>query len=335
MIHNIFAKLRKIFQKITNFAEKLTYLIILMLVNNTGLVLEGGGMRGIFTIGVLDAFIEYGVMFPYSVGVSAGACNGPSFVTGQKGRARFSNVGMIEKHGHNYLGVRMLLKSGNIFNVPLLYDELPNKIWPFEYDKFFDSETEFELVTTNMLTGEANYFSNREPEFDQPRTAASRRFLMDLILASSSLPYVSKHVSIRDIPMLDGGIVDSIPVERAMKKGFDKNIIVLTRNKGYRKVVRRGRIIESAQSVLRNFKYSKYPEFCNALSQRGAVYNRQLELVDELERQGKAIVIRPEKPIVVDRIERNPAKLNALYDEGYEIGVKFCKRYFVENRNQH
>jgi len=296
---------------------------------NTGLVLEGGGMRGIFTIGVLDAFLEAGVRFPYVVGVSAGACNGCSFITEQVGRAKYSNVGMVERYGHEYLGIRMLLKTGNIFNVPLLYDDLPNKLWPFDYDKYCTSPTEFEIVTTNLLSGKAEYISNHIPEWHDTGDKETRKLIMDIILASSSLPYVGHKVIVRGTPMLDGGIVDSIPVARAMEKGFKKNIIIMTRNKGYRKKLKHGLLLDGMSSALRYSLYSKYPEFRRALSHRGEVYNKQLALVEKLEQEGRALVIRPEHPVEVDRIERNPQRLHALYNEGLSIGRQFVKAHIV------
>lgn len=294
----------------------------------TGLVLEGGGMRGIFTIGVLDAFMEAGVRFPYAIGVSAGACNMVSYVTEQKGRAKYSNVGMVEQYGHNYLGLRMLLRTGNIFNVPLLYDELPNKIWPFEYERFFHSEMECEMVVTNLMTGKAEYFSNHDPKLLVDDVQASHKYAMDIILASSSLPYVSHKVYLNGTPMLDGGIVDSIPVLRAQEMGYEKNVVVLTRNKGYRKVLKHGMILDGMSAALRYSLYSRYPNFRHALSQRGEVYNKQLQLVEDLEEAGKILVIRPERPVEVDRIERNPKRLHALYDEGFAIGQRFCREHY-------
>lgn len=295
--------------------------------NNTGLVLEGGGMRGIFTIGVLDAFMEAGLRFPYIVAVSAGACNACSYITEQRGRAKFSNVGMVEKYGHKYLGIRMLLKTGNIFNVKLLYDDLPNKIWPMDYDKFLNSPTLFEAVTTSLDSGKAEYISNKIPELHTDDNDAVRKLTMDIILATSSLPYVSHTVKVLDRPMLDGGIVDSIPVLRAREMGHDTNVVVLTRNKGYRKKLKHGFFLDMLSAFWRFISYPKYPNFRAALSRRGSVYNKQLETVERLEREGKVLVIRPEKPVEVDRIERNPAKLHALYDEGLRIGREFCKNH--------
>lgn len=298
---------------------------------NTGLVLEGGGMRGIFTIGVLDAFMEAGLRFPYIVAVSAGACNACSYITEQRGRAKFCNVGMVEKYGHNYLGLRMLLKTGNIFNVKLLYDDLPNKIWPMDYDKFLTSPPLFEAVTTNLETGDAEYLANTMSELHTSDINAVHKLAMDIILATSSLPYVSHTVNVLGRPMLDGGIVDSIPVLRAQEKGYEKNVVILTRNKGYRKKLKHGIILDALSALLRFCLYPKYPNFRRSLSRRGVVYNEQLETVERLEREGKVLVIRPEKPVDVDRIERNPAKLHALYDEGYRIGTDFCRAY-MQNR---
>lgn len=292
-----------------------------MYLKDTALVLEGGGMRGLFTIGVMDAFMDYGVRFPYGIGVSAGACNGPSFVTGQKGRARFTNVDMMRKHGHNYLGIRMLLKTGCLFNVPLLYDELPNRIWPFEYDKFYDSNMEFECVLSDLETGKAEYINNRDP-----RIKGDRQLTMDMILASSSLPYVSKIVTLAGKPYLDGGVADSIPVLRAKEKGYEKQVVITTRNKGYRKKEKRSFLSSVLTSIFHFVQYRKYPEFIRALNNRGRIYNQQLELVERLEAEGKIMVIRPEKPLHVGRIERNADRLQELYDEGYEIGKQFCEK---------
>lgn len=290
-----------------------------MYLKNTALVLEGGGMRGLFTIGVLDAFMEHGLRFPYGVGVSAGACSGPSFVSGQKGRAHFSNVDMVRKYGHSYLGIRQLLKTGCLFNVPLLYDDLPNRIRPFDYDKFYDSDMEFECVLTNLETGAAEYINNYHPYIK-----GNRKTTMDMILASSSLPYVSKIVCFDGKPMLDGGIGDSIPVIHSQQKGYEKQVVILTRNKGYRKALKRSAVGKAITSFLHFILYRKYPKFVEALNNRSKFYNEQLELVERLEAEGKICVIRPQKPLKVDRIERNADRLQELYEQGLEEGRKFC-----------
>lgn len=297
-------------------------------VNNMGLVLEGGGMRGIFTIGVLDALMDAHIEFSYVIGVSAGACNGCSYITKQRGRARFSNISMLKQYGNEYLGVKMLMKTGNIFNTRLLYDYLPNRIWPFDYNRFFNTKTEFEMVTTNLLTGKAEYLSNHLEDFSRLSNIEAQQLSMDIILASSSLPYVSKNVYVRGVPMLDGGIVDSIPVERAMSKGYKKNFVVLTRNKGYRKEMKPGSLSSKFMSAFDYMMYRKYPHFREALQQRSVLYNNQLEQIEKLEDEGRIVVVRPEKPIEVDRIERNPERLQRLYDEGYSLAQRTIKSMF-------
>lgn len=274
--------------------------------NHTGLVLEGGGMRGVFTSGVLDAFMKYGVEFPYVVAVSAGACNGMSYVSRQPRRARMSNIDMLEKY--DYIGLRHLLRKGCIFDPDLLYDELPHKLLPFDFDTFFGSPTVYEMVTTNCLTGQAEYLSER---YDRQRA-------LDIVQASSSLPYVSKMVTVDGVPMLDGGIVDSIPVERAISQGYGRNVVVLTRNKGYRKTGRDHKVPPLV--------YKNYPRLRVALSRRVSVYNRQLAEVERLEAEGKVVCIRPEKPMEVDRIEKDVRKLERLYEEGLALGEQFCRR---------
>ena len=170
---------------------------------NTGLVLEGGGMRGVFTSGVLDAFMKNGLYFRYVVAVSAGACNGVSYLSKQIRRSRMGNIDLLQKH--SYIGLKHLVRQGNIFDRRFLYDDFPNRVLPFDWDTYIKSGVEFEVVTTNCLTGRAEYLS----EYENPD-----RF-NEIVMASSALPYVSRVVQVDGIPMLDGGIVDSIPVLRA------------------------------------------------------------------------------------------------------------------------
>lgn len=269
----------------------------------TGLVLEGGGMRGVFTCGVLDFLMDHNVRFPYAIGVSAGACNGLSYMSRQRGRAKYSNIDLLEKY--NYIGLRHLFKKRNIMDFDLLFHEFPERILPYDYDAYFSSPERFVMVTTNCVTGEANYFEEKE----------CRKRVIDIVRASSSLPFVCPIAYVDNIPMLDGGIADSIPLERAMRDGFTKNVVVLTRNRGYRK--------ESKDIKIPSFLYRKYPKMREALSNRGALYNAQLDLVERMEDEGLITVIRPEKPVAVDRIEKDPKKLTALYEEGYHCASKF------------
>ena len=272
---------------------------------NTGLVLEGGGMRGVFTCGVLDAFMKHDLYFRYVVAVSAGACNGMSYISRQPRRARFSNIDLLSKY--DYIGLRHLVTQGCIFDQKLLYDKFPNEYVPFDFDTYFSSPSTFEMVTTNCLTGLPAYLTELQ----------NKQRALDIVRASSSLPFVSKIVEIDQIPMLDGGITDSIPVIRSMATGHHKNVVILTRNKGYRSSERDRKIP--------HFIYKKYPRLRVALSRRVAAYNEQLELVDQLEAAGQIVCIRPQDPVEVGRMEKDTAKLERLYQEGYMLGDDFCQ----------
>uniref|UniRef100_A0AB33IUM0 Patatin family protein n=1 Tax=Prevotella sp. GTC17254 TaxID=3236794 RepID=A0AB33IUM0_9BACT len=279
-----------------------------MLINrNTGLVLEGGGMRGVFTSGVLDAFMKHGLYFHYVVAVSAGACNGMSYMSRQPRRARISNIDYLVRY--DYIGIRHLVTQGCIFDRDLLYDRFPNQLLPFDFDTFFQSSDVFEMVTTNCNTGFPMYLSETR---DHQR-------LLDIVRASSSLPYVSKIVPVDGIPMLDGGIVDSIPVMRAVETGHPTNVAILTRNKGWRDTGKDRKVPK--------FIYKNYPRLRVALSRRHILYNQQLDMVDALEASGQLVCIRPERPLEVGRIEKDINKLERLYEEGFALGEQFCQTY--------
>lgn len=275
--------------------------------DRSGLVLEGGGMRGVFTCGVLDNFMERGIRFPYTIGVSAGACNGLSYMSGQRGRAKYSNINLLEKY--KYIGWKHLLKKRNIMDFDLLFQEFPEHILPYDYDTYFHTPERYVMVTTNCLTGEANYFEEKQ----------SKERVIDIVRASSSLPFVCPISYVDRIPMLDGGIVDSIPLAHAREDGYTHNVVVLTRNRGYRK--------EIQGTKVPSFIYRKYPLLREAINRRSVVYNEQLEFVERLEDEGEIIVIRPQMPIVVDRIERDIKKLTALYEEGYQCAAQFVFRF--------
>ena len=271
--------------------------------HSTGLVLEGGGMRGVFTSGVLDAFMKHHIYFDYVVAVSAGACNGMSYISRQPRRARISNIDMLVKY--DYIGLRHLVTQGCIFDQKLLYDRFPNELIPFDYDEFFRHSAGFEMVTTNCLTGRSNYLCETH---DAQRA-------VDICRASSSLPYVSKIVEVDGQPMLDGGIIDSIPVERAMATGHAFNVVVSTRTLGFRE--------SGKDRKIPHFIYKNYPRLRVALSHRIEAYNRQLQLLEDLERQGRVACLRPRRPMEVRRIEKNVERLERLYEEGFSIGEEF------------
>lgn len=267
--------------------------------NNTGLVLEGGGLRGVFTCGVLDCFMDHGIRFPFAVGVSAGACNGLSYMSGQRGRAKSSNIDLMDKH--HYIGFKYLLTQRNIMDFKLLFEDFPERIIPYDYDAYFSNPARFVMVTTNCLTGKAEYFEEK----------SSSKRVMDIVRASSSLPFVSPITYVDGVPMLDGGIADSIPVRYALSQGYERLVVILTRNKGYRK--------QNSEMRAAKVFYRKYPNLQKALSQRNAVYNQTMDLIERLEDEGRITVIRPMRPVEVGRMEKDTAKLTMLYQEGYDI----------------
>lgn len=270
--------------------------------DKTALVLEGGGMRGVFTCGVLDYLMDRKISFPFSIGVSAGACNGLSYMSHQRGRGKFSNIDLLAKY--KYIGVRPLLKKRGLIDQQLLFHRFPDRILPYNYKAYAENPNRFEMVTTDCLTGRACYW---EEKYDEKR-------IIDIVKASSSLPYACPIIYVDGRPMLDGGIVDSIPLLRAFELGYDKAVVVLTRNRGYRK---------SGKAVMvPRFIYKEYPRLRVALRNRNKLYNEQLDLVERLEDEGKILVIRPEKPIVVDRMETSVRKLTDLYNEGYACAEK-------------
>lgn len=270
--------------------------------NNTGLVLEGGGMRGVFTCGVLDYLMDHKISFPYTVGVSAGACNGLSYMSHQRGRGKYSNIDLLAKY--KYIGIRPLLKKRGLIDQQLLFHRFPDRILPYNYKAYAENPNRFEMVTTDCRTGKACYW---EEKYDEKR-------IIDIVKASSSLPYACPVIYVDGRPMLDGGIVDSIPLLRAYEQGYDKCVVVLTRNRGYRK--------SEKKAFVPNFIYKQYPRLRVALRNRNKLYNAQLDLVERLESEGKIVVIRPEKPIVVDRMETSTQKLTDLYLEGYACAQK-------------
>ena len=266
--------------------------------DKSALVLEGGGMRGIFTCGVLDYLMDNKIIFPYSVGVSAGACNGLSYMSHQRGRGKYSNIDLLAKY--KYIGIRPLLKKRGLIDQQLLFHRFPDRILPYNYKAYAENPGRFEMVTTDCVSGRPCYW---EEKYDEKR-------IIDIVKASSSLPYACPIIYVDGKPMLDGGIVDSIPLQRAFDQGYDNCMVVLTRNKGYRK--------SDKEVMVPRFIYKEYPRLRVALRNRNKVYNEQLELVERLEDEGKIKVIRPLKPIVVDRMETNVRKLTDLYEEGYE-----------------
>lgn len=267
---------------------------------HTGLVLEGGGMRAIFTVGVLDCFMDHNLWFPYTIGVSAGASNGISYASRQRGRSKYGNIDLLKRR--NYIGLHYFLRGKGYIDMDFLFYEYPDKYYPLDYDTYFKSKDRFVMVTSNCLTGKAEYFEEKE---DKDR-------LVDICCASCTLPVMCPIRYVDGIPMVDGGVCDAIPIRRAISDGFEKNVVILTRNKGYRKA--------NKDFYLPGFIYRKYPAIREQLKLRYRRYNEVLDYIDQLEEEGKVYVIRPEQAIQVGRTEKNISKLNALYEEGYACG---------------
>ena len=178
---------------------------VIHITSTSGLILEGGGMRGVFTCGVLDNLMERGVRFPYTIGVSAGACNGLSYMSGQKGRAKYSNIDLLDKY--HYIGIKQLLTKGNVMDFELLFHTFPNEIIPYDYDTFARCSEKYEMVTTDCRTGQPCHYDEKN---DPDR-------IIEIVTASSSLPFVCPIAYVDGKPMLDGGISDSIPLLRAQQ----------------------------------------------------------------------------------------------------------------------
>ncbi len=263
-----------------------------------GLVLEGGGMRGLYTAGVLDAFLDAGIAFDYVIGVSAGACNAVSYLTGQRGRNYHVNIDYI--NDKRYMSVQNFLKDGCLFSEEMMFHKIPKELIPFDYEAFRQSKVSFVACCTSCLTGKPVYHRVDDLEADYKP-----------VLASMSLPLVSKMVSYHGDLLLDGGMADPIPAEKALHDGCDKLVAVLTREKGYRK---------SPESTLKLAKvfYRKYPKLVKAIADRHILYNAQLDLCRKLEEEGRAIVINPDEKVSIKRTEKDVQKLDALYHLGYK-----------------
>lgn len=267
----------------------------------TGLVLEGGGMRGMFTAGVLDAFYARGLHFDGVIGVSAGAVFGVNFLSRQPGRVIRYNKRYIRDP--RYMGPAPLLRTGNLFSPDFAYGTVPTELDPFDQQSFQASGVPFYAVVTNIETGHAEY-PLIENVFEQ----------MDTLRASASLPFVSRPVAVGDGLYLDGGIVDSIPFEAMRALGYDRLVVVLTRDGSYRK--------GPMPSLPIDLWYGKYPALQQRLRCRHEAYNQSLDRLRQLEQDGVAKVIRPRHPIEMGRLERDPAVLQRVYDQGYAVGQK-------------
>lgn len=262
-----------------------------------GLVLEGGGMRGLYTSGVLDYFLDQKIFVDYVIGVSAGACNGVSYLSKQKGRNYRVNTNYVSDK--RYLSLSNFIKTKSLFGMDFIFDEIPHQLDLFDYETFLSSPSEYKLGVTDVLTGRPVYFDKTHLDHDST-----------ILKASSSIPVFSPIIEYQNGLYLDGGTTDSIPVKQALKDGCDHVIIVLTRDRNY---------IKKPESF--RFIYSKvlkaYPNLIQALDNRHLMYNETLKFIKELEQQGKATIIAPSSPLEISRFEKDVSKLKNIYELGY------------------
>lgn len=272
-----------------------------MLIENCALVLEGGGMRGAFTAGIIDYFLSNNIYFNYTIGVSAGANNGANYTSRQRLRNKkiFTELVTDER----YMGFKNLIKDGNYFGMDFLFHELPHEILPFDYDNFKKSTTKLTVAATDCQSGEIKYFS--------PQSGSNLDIIDKTFKASSSLPLVSSPVQIGDRLYLDGGIKDPIPVKKAFTDGFEKAVVILTREKDYQKEKVKGKFLLNL--FLRN-----YPNLVDDILHRHQVYNNTLELIEAQEAAGKIFVFRPVN-LEIDRFSKDVKQLERLYNSGLKI----------------
>ena len=268
-----------------------------------GLVLEGGGMRGAFTAGVLDFFLDKNISFDTCMGVSAGSCHACSFLSKQRRRGFETNVDYLEDE--NYCSFKSLIKTGDLFNTEMCYKKIPEELNPYDYETFDKNPTEFYAVVTNCITGEAEYKRIKDMHSG-----------IYYVRASSSLPLLSRTVWIHKTPYLDGGVADSIPVKKSREMGNEKNVVVLTRDRTYRKGPNK------AMPAARPRYGREFPKLVEAMQNRHLQYNETLDYLYEEEKKGNVLIICPDKPVEIGRIEKNREKLEQLYEEGYKTAEK-------------
>ena len=276
-----------------------------------GLVLEGGGMKGMYTAGVLEFFLDKGIEFSSCYGVSAGACHMCSYLSKQKKRGYQVAVDYLGQKA--YCSVESLIKTGDLFGADMCYGLIPEYLNPYDYDAFENYKGKAYAVVTNIKTGKAEYM----PLEDMHRDIAAVR-------ASSSLPLVSRNVRIGDGLYLDGGISDSIPVRRSIKDGNRKNVVVMTKEEGY---VREP--ADLAQLAMIKARYIRYPKVYELMRERHITYNTTVQYIEEMQSKNKIFVLRPKHKSDVGRVEKDIAKLDALYEEGYR-DAESCYEALIE-----
>lgn len=272
-------------------------------------------MRGMYTAGILDVFLEESIWPNGVIGVSAGAVHGCSYLSEQIGRSVRFNLKYI--NDKRYLSLKSLITTGDLFNVEFCYNKIPNELNKFDY-KTFSKNTEkipFYLGCSNVETGQAEYIK-----------CTDMKRQMDYMRATASLPLVSRIVEVDGKKLLDGGTADSIPIAFFRSIGYKKNIVILTRPEGYVKKP------DSAVRVLEKL-YSKYPQYVRACKERHERYNRTLQYINYYEKLGEILVIRPTKNVKIGRVEKNIDKLKYMYKLGrHDAKIKLdeIKRFMAD-----
>lgn len=269
----------------------------------TGLILEGGAMRGLFSAGVMDVLMENGIEFDAAIGVSAGAAFGCNYKSRQPGRVIRYNKQFAKDP--RFCSLRSLIKTGDLFGAEFCYHTIPNEIDLFDTQAYIDNPMDFYVVVTDIETGKAVYINSDEAGEDA----------LECFRASASMPIVSKPVEIKGKKYLDGGIADSVPIQYFESIGYKKNVIILTQPLGF---------VKQPTSVAKLLKYvlKDYPAVAETMKNRHIEYNETLAYIAEREKSGDAIVIRPEAPLDIGRVEHNPDRMQAVYDEGRRVAEK-------------
>lgn len=263
---------------------------------SSGLVLEGGGLRGIYSAGVLDIMSENNIEVDGVAGVSAGAIHGASYLSHQPGRG--ARLYLTFSPSGDFMGIRSWLKTGDFVNYQFAYLDMSDRLVPFDYDALESSRTAFYTVSTDVDTGKPHYY----------RTKSIRGNEMLALRASASLPLVSRIVEFDGHRLLDGGASDSIPIEFLRSLGYTRTIVILTQVAGYRKSPQKMRLF--------NWKYRDFPEFLETMRLRHEHYNHTLELIEKLEKDGEIFVMRPSRKVEIKRLERNPKRILEMYELG-------------------
>lgn len=269
----------------------------------SALVLEGGTFRPIFSAGVMDALLDYDVHFPYVIGVSAGITDGISYVSKQK--KRNYNVLVNLRHDKRYIGMRNFISDKSLFGLQFAYEDMPRDIYPFDWETYRNSRTEVRVGVTNVETGESEYLDGKELE---------ERFMM--LRATCALPFVFPVIKLNGKGYYDGGICDPIPVKKAMADGHDKLLIVLTRPKGYVKK------LSTANKIAAGYLKRKYPKLVEPLLTRHNKYNETVKFCEQLENEGKAVLLRPTEEIQIESFEKDIEKIKRIYHFGYNLAVE-------------